>query len=101
MLAPTTLLRRSFRDTNSTSSTRISCQYPNLLPQLETNIYPCCCSDKTKTPSYKFVRTKDDPDTCLLVFTAGPPYEDIAFRIVDKEWEYSHKRFVVKAIVEI
>jgi hypothetical protein len=49
-------------------------------------------SDKTETPSYKFVRDKNDPDTCLLVFTAGPPYEDIAFRIVDKEWEYSHKR---------
>ncbi len=26
------------------------------------------------------------------MFNAGPPYEDIAFRIVDKEWEYSHKR---------
>jgi hypothetical protein len=23
---------------------------------------------------------------------AGPPYEDIAFRIVDKEWDYSAKR---------
>jgi hypothetical protein len=49
-------------------------------------------SDKTQTPSYRFVRDKADPDTCLLVFTAGPPYEDIAFKIVDKEWEYSHKR---------
>ncbi|KAI6117625.1 mid region of cactin-domain-containing protein [Pisolithus croceorrhizus] len=24
--------------------------------------------------------------------TAGPPYEDIAFRIVNREWEFSHKR---------
>jgi len=23
---------------------------------------------------------------------AGPPYEDLAFRIVNKEWEFSHKR---------
>ena len=23
---------------------------------------------------------------------AGPPYEDIAFRIVDREWDYSAKR---------
>ena len=23
---------------------------------------------------------------------AGPPYEDIAFRIINKEWEYSHKK---------
>jgi hypothetical protein len=25
-------------------------------------------------------------------FSAGPPYEDIAFKIVKKEWEFSHKR---------
>ncbi|MDE9440042.1 hypothetical protein EWS82_13275 [Staphylococcus xylosus] len=23
---------------------------------------------------------------------AGPPYEDIAFRIVDREWDYSAKK---------
>jgi hypothetical protein len=28
----------------------------------------------------------------LIRFIAGPPYEDIAFRIVDKEWDYSAKR---------
>lgn len=95
--APTTLLQRLFRVTNSTSSTRILCKCSKTVLQfarLRTDSYSNCRSDKTKTPSYKFVRTKDDPDTCLLVFTAGPPYEDIAFRIVDKEWEYSHKRLV-------
>ncbi len=30
--------------------------------------------------------------TCILRFSAGPPYEDIAFRIVNKEWEYNHKK---------
>ena len=29
---------------------------------------------------------------CLLWPVAGPPYEDLAFRIVNKEWEFSHKR---------
>ena len=33
-------------------------------------------------------------ETVLLHFSAGPPYEDIAFRIVNREWEYSHKRCV-------
>ncbi|KAI5454835.1 hypothetical protein NCC49_002117 [Naganishia albida] len=65
---------------------------PKVVQGYKFNIFYPDLIDKTKTPSYKFVRTKDDPDTCLLVFTAGPPYEDIAFRIVDKEWEYSHKR---------
>lgn len=41
------------------------------------------------------IRSQDDPDTALLYFSAGPPYEDIAFRIVDREWEYSHKRYSI------
>lgn len=28
----------------------------------------------------------------MIVFTAGPPYEDIAFRIVRRPWEYSHRK---------
>lgn len=40
------------------------------------------------------MRTPGDSDTALLHFSAGPPYEDIAFRIVDREWEYSHKRYI-------
>lgn len=31
-------------------------------------------------------------ETAVLVFQAGPPYEDIAFKIVNKDWEFSHKR---------
>ena len=27
-----------------------------------------------------------DGSTCILRFHAGPPYEDIAFRVVNKEW---------------
>ena len=28
----------------------------------------------------------------ILRISAGPPYEDIAFKIVNKEWEYVYKR---------
>lgn len=28
----------------------------------------------------------------ILRFHAGPPYEDIAFKIVHKEWEKSHRK---------
>lgn len=31
----------------------------------------------------------------MLRFSAGPPYEDLAFRIVNKEWEYNHKKVCV------
>ena len=29
--------------------------------------------------------------SCIIRFLGGPPYEDVAFKIVNKEWEYSHK----------
>ncbi|GAA97369.1 uncharacterized protein L969DRAFT_94426 [Mixia osmundae IAM 14324] len=48
--------------------------------------------DKTKTPTYLTVNEPGNEDTCMLVFKAGPPYEDLGFRIVKKDWEYSHKR---------
>lgn len=28
----------------------------------------------------------------MIVFTSGPPYEDIAFRIIRRPWEYSHRK---------
>lgn len=48
--------------------------------------------DVTKAPTYKIIREPGNDDTCILHFKIGPPYEDLAFRIVNKEWEYSHKK---------
>ena len=49
--------------------------------------------DRTQTPTYSLL---PDPsgakDTCILRFRGGPPYEDIAFKIVNQEWETNHKR---------
>ena len=53
--------------------------------------------DKTKVPSFILEEDKDsesnngESETCIFRFHAGPPYQDIAFRIVNKDWEYSHK----------
>uniref|UniRef100_A0A0K8U2S3 Uncharacterized protein C19orf29 n=1 Tax=Bactrocera latifrons TaxID=174628 RepID=A0A0K8U2S3_BACLA len=35
---------------------------------------------------------EDNSDFAVLRFHAGPPYEDIAFKIVHREWEFSYKR---------
>jgi hypothetical protein len=43
--------------------------------------------DKTKAPQFNIIKDKNNEDTCVLVFKAGPPYEDIAFSIVNREWE--------------
>lgn len=41
-----------------------------------------------QAPTYKVERDPSSADgaTCILRFTAGPPYEDLAFRIINKEW---------------
>jgi len=45
-------------------------------------------------PTFKFEKDPGSTDgsTSILKFVAGPPYEDIAFRVVKREWEHSHKR---------
>lgn len=43
--------------------------------------------DKTKAPSFRVIKSKENPDVATLVFKAGPPYEDVAFQIVNREWE--------------
>ncbi|KAJ1330955.1 cactin [Microdochium nivale] len=76
---------------------------PKVVQGYKFNIFYPDLIDKTKAPTFKIVREHGrrrgesfapagEEDTCLLRFIAGPPYEDIAFRIVDKEWDYSAKR---------
>ncbi|MES1914057.1 MAG: hypothetical protein MHM6MM_006191 [Cercozoa sp. M6MM] len=47
-------------------------------------------------PKYDVKVCKDDPDFCILRFRAGPPYLDVAFKIVNKEWD-THKKFGFEA----
>ncbi|KAK0517818.1 hypothetical protein OC835_007791, partial [Tilletia horrida] len=44
--------------------------------------------DKTKAPTYRIIREPGNDETVLLRFIAGPPYEDVAFRIVNKPWDH-------------
>jgi len=49
--------------------------------------------ERTQTPTYLLEKDPSGAkDTCILRFRGGPPYEDIAFKIVNNEWELSHKR---------
>lgn len=56
------------------------------------NIFYPDLIDKSKAPTYHIKRIPEDPDTQMIVFTSGPPYEDIAFRIIRRPWEYSHRK---------
>ncbi|KAF4124994.1 Cactus-binding C-terminus of cactin protein [Geosmithia morbida] len=76
---------------------------PKVVQGYRFNIFYPELIDKTKAPTFKIIRehgrrrgesfaAAGETDTCLIRFIAGPPYEDIAFRIVDREWDYSSKR---------
>lgn len=76
---------------------------PKVVQGYRFNIFYPNLIDKSKAPTYKIEREggrkrgqtfapAGEEDTCVIRFIAGAPYEDIAFRIVDKEWDYSAKR---------
>ncbi|KAF2111024.1 mid region of cactin-domain-containing protein [Lophiotrema nucula] len=76
---------------------------PKVVQGYKFNIFYPDLIDKAKAPTYRIERENGrkrgqsfapagEDDTCLIRFIAGPPYEDLAFRIVDKEWDYSAKR---------
>ncbi|TEB35352.1 hypothetical protein FA13DRAFT_1788001 [Coprinellus micaceus] len=65
---------------------------PKVVQGYKFNIFYPDLIDKSKAPTYKIVKEPGNDDTVILQFSAGPPYEDIAFRIVNREWEFSHKR---------
>lgn len=65
---------------------------PKIVQGYKFNIFYPDLVDKGKAPTYTIENDGDSSETCIIRFHAGPPYEDIAFRIVNKEWEYSHKK---------
>ncbi|KAL2323161.1 hypothetical protein Fmac_027540 [Flemingia macrophylla] len=65
---------------------------PKIVQGYKFNIFYPDLVDKTKAPTYTIEKDGSNGETCIIRFHAGPPYEDVAFRIVNKEWEYSHKK---------
>ncbi len=76
---------------------------PKVVQGYKFNIFYPDLIDKAKAPTFKIIRehgrkrgessvAPGEEETCIIRFIAGPPYEDIAFRIVDKEWDYSAKQ---------
>ena len=66
---------------------------PKTVQGYKFNLFYPDLIDKTKAPTYAIAPDGSrHGETCILRVSAGPPYEDIAFKIVNKEWEYSNKR---------
>lgn len=65
---------------------------PKIVQGYKFNIFYPDLIDKNATPEFSLKPCPENPDFAVLRFHAGPPYEDIAFKIVNREWEYSYKR---------
>jgi Cactus-binding C-terminus of cactin protein/Conserved mid region of cactin len=64
---------------------------PKIVQGYKFNIFYPDLVDPTATPQYTLERADSD-EFCILRFHAGPPYEDIAFKIINREWNKSRKR---------
>ncbi|UYV79523.1 CACTIN, partial [Cordylochernes scorpioides] len=65
---------------------------PKIVQGYKFNIFYPDLIDKSITPQFFLEPCADNKDFAILRFHAGPPCEDIAFKIVNREWEYSYKR---------
>merc|ERR1712216_932136 len=63
---------------------------PKIVQGYKFNIFYPDLIDKAKAPTY-YLEKGDTADTATLRFHAGPPYEDVAFKIVSREWNLNHK----------
>ena len=67
---------------------------PKLVQGYKFNLFYPDLIDPTVTPTYRLQPLDGDEqgNYCILRFSAGPPYEDVAFKIVRKEWEFGPRR---------
>jgi hypothetical protein len=59
---------------------------PKAVQGYKFNLFYPDLLDKTKAPTWKLLRS-DEPETVLLKFHGGPPYEDVVFKIFNREWD--------------
>ena len=63
---------------------------PKTVQGYKFNIFYPDLIDPSKTPQF-VLEAADSADFCIIRFKAGPPYEDVAFKIVNREWNKSRK----------
>lgn len=63
---------------------------PKIVQGYRFNVFYPDLIDKTKNPQF-FLEKADANEYCIIRFSAGPPYEDIAFKIINREWNRSRK----------
>lgn len=64
---------------------------PKIVQGYKFNIFYPDLIDPLTPPSHRLFQVKDS-EYAILIFHSGPPYQDVAFKIVNNEWEPSHRR---------
>ena len=66
---------------------------PKMVQGYKFNIFYPDLIDRQRAPAYQLLPDQSGAkDTCVIRFRGGPPCEDLAFKIVNREWEHSHKK---------
>ena len=65
---------------------------PKVIQGYKYHIFYPCLMNMNKTPEY-IIEKSDIKDTCNIRFSAGQPYEDISFNIINREWDMNEKSF--------
>lgn len=79
---------------------------PKIVQGYKINVFYPDLIDKSISPDFKLSTLKgkcqfcitnrniflENPEFAILKITAGPPYEDIAFKIVNREWDFGNKK---------
>lgn len=60
---------------------------PAIVRGYKFNIFYPDLINKSKVPTYTMEKDGRSTDTCIIRFHAGPPYQDLAFRIVNQDWQ--------------
>ena len=64
---------------------------PKMVQGYKFNLFYPELFDKSVTPQFYLEPSSENEDSLVIRFKAGPPYEDIAFQIVNREWEMSER----------
>jgi len=63
---------------------------PKIVQGYKFNIFYPDLINKQETPQY-FLENCEETSKIRIIFKSGPPYEDIAFEIVNKEWDVGER----------
>ncbi|CAG2105471.1 unnamed protein product [Medioppia subpectinata] len=64
---------------------------PKVVQGYKFNIFYPDLINKGQSPTFKITACPENRDFAFIRFSSGPPYEDICFKIVNREWNYSYK----------